>query len=93
LCLPKSIGDALAHPSWHQVMLDEMSAFQNNGTWVLIPLPFGKVVVGCRWVFAIKISPNGTTDRFKIVAKGYTEIFGLDYDDIFSPVAKMALVC
>jgi len=52
--IPKTIGDALAYPGWHQAMLDEISAFYNSGTWELIPLPYGKSVVGCRWVFAIK---------------------------------------
>ena len=46
--IPKSIGDALAHLGWHQAMLDEMNALQNNGTWELVPLPSRKSVVGCR---------------------------------------------
>jgi len=53
--IPKFVDDALAHPSWRQAMLDEMSALQN-----IIPLPYGKSVVGCRWVFAIKVGPGGT---------------------------------
>ena len=60
--IPKSVGDALAHPGWRQAMLDEMNAFQNNGTWELVPLPSRKSVVGCRWVFAIKVGPYGTID-------------------------------
>jgi len=76
-------------------MLDEISALQNSGTWKLIFLPYGKSVVGCRWIFAIKVGPNGTVDHLKarLVAKGYTQIFGLDYGgDTFSLVAKMASV-
>jgi len=55
-------------------MTNELSALHNSGTWELVPLPSRKSVVGCRWVFAIKVGPNGTIDRLKacLVAKGYT---------------------
>ena len=86
MSIQKTIGDALAHLGWHQAMLDEISVLQNSGTWELVPLPFGKSVVGCKWVFAIKVGPKGTIDRLeaRLVAKGYTHIFGLDYGDTFS---------
>ena len=88
--IPKIVYEALAHPGW----LDELSALHNSGTWELVPLPFRKFVVGCRWVFAIKVGPDGTIDRLKVrlVAKGYTQIFWLDYGDTFSLVAKMASI-
>ena len=75
-------------------MLDEMNALQNNGTWELVSLPSRKFFVGCKWIFAIKVVPDGTIDRLKVclVAKDYTQIFGLDYGDTFSQVANMASV-
>ena len=74
MSIPKTVGDALAHPGWRQAMLDEISALQNSGTWKLVLLSSRKSVAGCRWVFAIKVGPDGTIDRLKacLMAKGYT---------------------
>ena len=71
-----------------------MAALWANDTWSLVPLPTGKSAVGCRWVYTVKTLPDGTVDRLKVrlVAKGYTQIYGLDFSETFSPVAKMTSV-
>ena len=75
-------------------MFDEMSAIHSSGTWELVSLPTGKSTVACRWVYAVKIGPNGQVDRLKarLVAKGYTQIFGLDYSDTYTLVDKIASI-
>ena len=54
---------------------DEIDAFYSNDTWELVSLPPGKSPVGCRWVYIMKVGPDGKIDRLKarLVAKGYTQ--------------------
>ncbi|KAF3655650.1 putative UDP-N-acetylglucosamine/UDP-glucose/GDP-mannose transporter-like [Capsicum annuum] len=94
ISIPKTTGEALSHLGWKQAMIDEMSALHTSGTWELVFLPAGKSIVGRRWVYTVKVGSNGQIDRMKalLVVKGYTQIFGLDYSDAFSPVAKIASV-
>src|SRR5262249_53882932 len=67
----------------------------NNNTWDLVSLPDGKSTVECTWVFSVKVLLDGIVDRLKacLVAKGYTQIYGIDYYDTFSPVAKITSAC
>ena len=77
--------EALSHPGWRQAMVDEMAALHSNGTWDLVVLPSGKSTIGYRWVYAVKVGPDGQVDRLKarLVAKGYTQVYGSDYGDTF----------
>ena len=72
-----------------------MQTLDDNGTWDLVPLPIGKKAIGCRWVFAIKFNFDGYVARFKacLVAKGYTQTYGVDYSDTFSSIAKLMPIC
>jgi len=67
---------------------------QNNHTWNLVPRPADTNIMGSKWVFRTKYLPDGSIDRLKahLVAKGYTQIPGLDYTDTFSPIIKATTV-
>ena len=56
-------------------MVEEMDALYSNDTWELVALPPGKSPIGCRWVYTVKVGPDGKIDRLKVclVAKGYTQ--------------------
>ena len=91
MSIPSIIQDALADQKWTKTMNEEMEALQKSTTWELCQLPKGKKKVGCKWVFTVKLDTNGSIDRYKarLVVKGYTQKYGVDYQETFALVAKM----
>lgn len=88
---PQSYDEVVCHPHWQEAMATELKALKDNNTWSLVPLPMGHKPIGCRWVYKIKYNSDGTIERYKacLVAKGYTQVKGIDYKDTFSPKAKL----
>ncbi|KAL0435393.1 UNVERIFIED_CONTAM: Retrovirus-related Pol polyprotein from transposon RE1 [Sesamum radiatum] len=91
---PRSYVEASKSAKWVAAMTDELAALDKNETWELVPLPPRKRTIGCRWVFKLKLNPDGSIQRHKarLVAKGYNQIEGVDFFDSFSPVAKTVTV-
>ena len=75
-------------------MEEEYSSIMKNNTWTLVELPHGKQAIGTKWVYRIKYKVDGTLDKYKtrLVAKGYVQQEGIDYEETFAPIAKMTTV-
>ncbi|GKA33761.1 retrovirus-related pol polyprotein from transposon TNT 1-94 [Tanacetum coccineum] len=71
-----------------------MNALDHNSTWALVDLPAHKNPIGYKWVFSVKMNPNGLIARLKarLIAKGYAQTYGIDYSKTFSPVVKISSI-
>ena len=78
-------------PIWKTSMKDEFHSLQKNDTWELVILPAGRKLVKWKWVFKTKFSVDGSPMKYKssLVAKGFSQFQGIDYNETFAPVAKM----
>lgn len=75
-------------------MNEEIATLKKNVTWDLVPFPEGQTPVGYKWVFKKKMGPNGSIEKHKekFVTKGYSQVEGIDYGEIFSPIAKLTSI-
>lgn len=94
---PKTIEQALSGPyaqQWTKAMVEELESLKQNETWYLEPIPRNKTAIGCKWVFKVKKSSDNTPDRFKarLVAQGFSQKFGIDYEEVFAPVVKATTI-
>jgi hypothetical protein len=91
---PKNVKEALTNEYWIDAMQDELNQFKRNEVWDLVPRPRGINVIGTKWVYKNKNDEQGTVTKNKarLVAQGYTQIEGVDFDETFAPVARLESV-
>lgn len=91
---PVSFLEASQSEDWVTTMNKEVEALISNDTWEICAVPKGKKSIVCKWVYKVKLKKDGSIERYKVglVAKGFTQNYGIDYKETLSPVVKMATV-
>ncbi|CAL1352482.1 unnamed protein product [Linum trigynum] len=93
--IPTRFSQAQGDPNWDGAMNAEFAALDANKTWSIVPRPPPPTpVIGSRWVYTLKFLPDGTLERYRarVVAQGYSQEYGIDFEETFAPVAKMVSV-
>jgi hypothetical protein len=80
---------------WLATCEEEMQTWKDLDVYDVVPRPKGRKVIGSKWVFCVKQGPDGLIQKYKaqIVAQGFTQVEGIDFDQTFAPVAKFSSLC
>ena len=88
---PTSYAQAKVKTLWEQAMSSKYEYFLRNKTWSFVPLPLGKNLVGCKWVYKTKFTANRKIEKYRaiLVTKGFNQLEGINYNETTAPIAKM----
>ncbi|KAI3802282.1 hypothetical protein L1987_30412 [Smallanthus sonchifolius] len=91
---PTTYKEAACIKAWKDAMQVELDSITKNKTWNLVRLPAGQKAIGLKWVYKLKrdASGNVTKHKARLVAKGYVQRKGVDFDEVFAPVARMETI-
>lgn len=95
---PITYTDTIKSPEtekWIVAMQDEIDSLNKNETWVFVDRPRNQKLVGCKWIYKLKESPESKEPikyKSRLVAKGFTQTEGIDYGEIFSPVVRHTFI-
>nr|GEY24145.1 retrovirus-related Pol polyprotein from transposon TNT 1-94 [Tanacetum cinerariifolium] len=90
----KNYKEASRDQKWIEAMKVELDSINRNNTWELTTLPKGHKAICLKWVFKTKKDDNGNIIKHKarLVAKGYIQEHGIDFEEVFAPVARMETI-
>jgi hypothetical protein len=88
---PTTFKQAEQEESWRVAMADEINSIVENDTWKLVELPVGHQPIGLKWVYNLKKNAQGLIVKYKarLVAMGYVQREGIDFDEVFAPMARL----
>nr|GEU70482.1 hypothetical protein [Tanacetum cinerariifolium] len=91
---PVTYTEASKRGKWVKSMDSKLASIEKNNAWKLVDLPKNQNPIGLKWVYKVKRDPNGKIVKYKaiIMAKGYVQKHGIDYKEVFAPVAKIETV-
>ena len=93
---PTKVDEVFLKPEWIQAMQEELHQFELNNVWELVkhPDPRKHNIIGTKWIYRNKQDENGLVVRNKarLVAQGYTQVEGIDFDETFAPVARLEAI-
>nr|GEX61982.1 ribonuclease H-like domain-containing protein [Tanacetum cinerariifolium] len=89
-----SVAKDLKDPDWVAAMQEEMQQFYHQQVWKVVPLPAGKITIGTKWILRNKRDARGIVvrNKAKLVAQGHRQEEGVDYDEVFAPVARIEAI-
>ena len=79
---------------WQKAMTEEIESLESMGTWETAPLPADRKAISCKWVYWVKQDTNGNLTCYKarLVARGFTQVYGLDYNETYAPVTRLKTI-
>jgi hypothetical protein len=87
---PSTFEEATSRQVWRDAMMEEYNSIMKNDVWEVVPRPEGKSVVTSKWLYKLKQVADGSIEKYKyrFVARGFSQVEGVDYDDTFAPVSQ-----
>lgn len=91
---PVNYKEAVKNVNWRRAMKSELETIEKHSTWKLTELPPGQKVIGLKWIFKLKKDAAGKITKYKarLIAKGYAQEHGIDYEEVYAPVTCLETV-